>query len=122
MKSFSILMLVLLLTAVVAAQPAVRTEATSNQYKSYIAATTGDTLNRSGSTTYGAALVGLVINTAVAQDTFIVKDGYRTIGTIIIGATAPAYPIYIPYNVHVDTLAYVQKKTSNVTLIWRSRW
>ena len=93
----------------------------TNSWKNYTAATTGDTVtsrDAKGNTPY---LVSLVFNTNVGSDTVIIKDATRTVLTLIHPSTAPA-AFTLPVNALLDTsLILVKKKTSNVTLIYRTR-
>lgn len=108
--------------AMVNAQTAVKTEAVSNLYKNYSAATAGDTLNTVKTTSEKQYLVGIIISAPVASDTIIVKNGTGTVVNLIEPAAAP-FVYYLPIGCHVDTsIVYIQKKTSNATLIYRKTY
>lgn len=114
------------------AQMSVRTETTSNLYKYYSAATTGDTLYTTaaqvngGGVDYvsqqGGSVVGILIGEPVASDTTILKNGEGTIATIVQLASG-AVPAYYPIPARADTsLIFIQKKASKTTLIFRIKY
>lgn len=121
----------LVFPALLFSQASVRTEAASNRYKNYSAATTGDTLFTKAAAVNGSAIPTantgvsgyierLVVGTAVASDTLILKNGLGTVLQVIL-ASSGQLPVSIEVGARLDTsLVYVQKKASNVSVIYRT--
>jgi hypothetical protein len=132
MKRIIYTILLLLIPVILVAQTSVRTELSSNKYKTYKAAQANDTLYVSASSIVSGSLipnynmvgslVGLAIGSPVADDTVTIKNGADTVYQLIQPASAPFI-----YNVKIDTrldtsLIFSQKKTSRTTLIYRLRY
>jgi hypothetical protein len=135
----NLLLLFVLLPLLAMSQAPVKTEAASNRYKFYNAATTGDTVFTSATSVasgssienYGVRgyLVGALVGTPVSNDTLIIKGGSGVVSQVVLdstttitgGNTKYTMPFFIPIGVKLDTmLIYIQKKTSSVTLIFRT--
>lgn len=124
MKHLLTIFAVLVLAASVAGaqtRVAVKTENANNQYKFYSAAAT-DTLISSTAMSAGSYIVGLAVGTPVDADSIYILNGAGTVFYAVIdNAANDIRPYFVPLGVRVDTsLIYVQKKTSKVTLIYRT--
>lgn len=116
-------------------QTAIKTEYASGLFLNHTGTASIDTLydftrtSANGTKVASGVVVFLdkvTINTAVASDTIIIKEGSsagagRLIGTIILGATPVSGPVTVTYGVKIDSnYVWIQrKKTSDVTSIFR---
>jgi hypothetical protein len=135
MKRFLFFTLFMFLTTTLSqSQLNVKTEASGGKYKNYSSAQVGDTILRASSTVvlgsstpavnFGISgyVVGVLIGSPVASDTIIIKNGVGIVTQIILPASGLS-PYYIPIGARLDTsMIYIQKKASNVSLIYRTSY
>jgi hypothetical protein len=128
-----ILIFVLLLFLVpisVYGQLSVRTEQATNRYSHRVTATTGDTVFqkavavsgtsiKTGNTGVTGYVERLLIGVPVASDTTTILNGAGTVYRLIQPASAP-FVTSVELGTRLDTsLIIVQRKTSDITLIYR---
>jgi len=129
MKRTSLLVaLLFILSAGASAQwNTIYTENSQNRYKHYSAATAanGDTVvnlvaAQRSDTAAHPFLVGIVMNAMVNSASYTVLDGGTTVAAATFPSTALTYPVYIPYNVKLQTSLVLKIVGANdVTLIYR---
>jgi hypothetical protein len=128
MRILLLILSLVVISSIVYSQTSVRTEAGSNLYTRRVTATTGDTVFTLAAKASGSSIkheevtgyaVRLVIGVPVASDTTTLLNGVGTFYRLIQPASAP-FVTNVELGARLDTsLIIVQKKTSDITLIYR---
>jgi hypothetical protein len=128
MRILLLMLSLVLITSITYGQVSVRTESASNLYNRRVTATTGDTIFTKAAQASGGGVdhvgvtgyaVRLLIGVPVASDTTTLLNGVGTFYRLIQPASAP-FVTSVELGARLDTsLIIVQRKTSDITLIYR---